>query len=372
MNDPLTIGVLGTLSQTLYDQLFDIVVEKAQSNVKKPLVKRELKKALARTEERFKAVTTDHEIYQAVLACPLHDLPSIVEELAKFYDHPASLSLEITLNERIAEIFQHLPKDKIRENIASYLSILREELITVSPDYRNKQDVLSNIRTENNTVLIASQLKNILFLLNDFIETNRKRDEFREQLQRLQEDLRERKDLRKLLIAIDITESYCTRLKLPPKLQDRLIEARKYYELQQKNIKLPWLDIQKNLNQLKSSQHLLESLINRTLQDNKSETTSFEFVRKNLETGENEVIKSPILKFYEQVSEEHKLLACNLAEMLQRYVRPLISEFPFLSASVLEQITQSHIPDDYKDVLENDLKAANTKIDQYERKVRGL
>lgn len=372
MNDPITIGVLGTLSQTLYDQLFDIVVEKAQSSVKKPLVKRELKNALARTEERFKAATKDHEIYQAVLACPLHDLPSIVEELAKFYDHPASLSLEITLNERISETFQHLPKDKIRENIASYLSILREELITVSPDYRNKQDVLSNIRTENNTVLIASQLKNILFLLSDFIETNRKRDEFKEQLQRLQEDLKERNDLRKLLIAIDITESYCTRLKLPPKLQDRLIEARKYYEIQQKNIKLPWRDIQKNLEQLKSNQHLLESLIVRILQENKNETTNYEFVRKNLETGKDEIIKSPILKYYEQESENYKLLACNFIEMLQRYMYPLISEFPYLCVSVLKHITQSHIPDSYKDVLENDLKAANTKIDQYERKVRGL
>ena len=57
MSDPLTVGILGTLSQGLCDHLFKIVVEKAQSTVKKPLVKRGLEQALVRTEERFKAIT---------------------------------------------------------------------------------------------------------------------------------------------------------------------------------------------------------------------------------------------------------------------------------------------------------------------------
>ncbi len=367
MGDPLTAGLLGTFSQGIYDYLFKIVVDKAHNAIKKPLLKRELKQALARTEERFKIITTDKDIYQAVLACPLHDLPSVAEALSKFYDHPANLTLETTLNQRVSEVFHHLPEDKIKESIANYLSILREELITVSAEYREKQSVLSNIRMEKKTDNIDSHLKSIFSLLNNFIETNRKKEEFKEQMQRLQEDLRERTDLRRLSIAIDVAELYCRKLTLPPKLQDQLLEARRHYEFQQRSKKLPWSEIEKLINNLRSRQYNLKALLK-----NITKNETYEFTRVHLETGETEVVKVSLVGFAEQLSKEYKPAADDLAEMVQTSVYPLIPEFPFLSASILSYVIQLEILDEYNDDLEKLLVIANQKTDLYERMVRGL
>ena len=364
---------MGTLSQGLYDYLFKIVVEKAQSAVKKPWVKRELKQALVRTEERFKAITTDEDIYQAVLSCPLHDLPSIADALSKFYDHPGSLSLETALNQRVVEVFHHLSEEKIKESIANYLNILREELITVSSDYRDKQGVLSNIRMEKNTGHIDTQLKNIFSILNNFIETNRIKEEFKEQLLRLQKDLRERRDLTKLKMTIDIAESYLGKLTLPPRVQDQLIEARVYYEEKQRSIRLPWSEMEKLINELK--------LLNSNIHDHDTRDEEFyKVLRENPETGENVVFteSNPIVAG--RLYNEYKQKVSDLVEVIQINVYPLISEFPFLSKSVLSEVIllsdgiqfRSEKHRKYKEALEKDLMIAKQEIDRYKRKVAGL
>ena len=110
-----------------------------------------------------------------------------------------------------------------------------------------------------------------------------------------------------------------------------------------------------------------------------SHNETYEVQRKNPETGESEVVTELYWKYSETLENEYKQKASDLAEIIQISVCPLISEFPFLSKSVLSEVIpflgvgiQPGKLHDYKEALEKDLMVANQEIDQYKRKVAGL
>jgi hypothetical protein len=137
---------------------------------------------------------------------------------------------------------------------------------------------------------------------------------------------------------------------------------------------LPWSDIERRINELKSRKKIIDSYHAKMAAGDET----YKVQGKNPETGENEVVTESLWIVAGQLYDEYKQMVSDLAEIIQMSVCPLISEFPFLSKSVLSGVIpflsdgiQSGTHRNYKDDLEKKRKDAEENIEKYVRKVAG-
>ena len=136
---------IGKFSLALIEHLTEPVLgSKAQEVLKAPAASKELRESLIRTlkfvEERFISEYSDKELCSALLNLPISNLPSINQALFDFYEHPASPILRDVIIKQLYSDYPSSVEYKIHSMVEKYLEILRQEIIGVSADIREKID----------------------------------------------------------------------------------------------------------------------------------------------------------------------------------------------------------------------------------------
>jgi hypothetical protein len=143
-----------------------VIGEKAIETIKAPVERQELRdsvqKALERTEERFKVEYTVKNVQEAIHALPLSDLPSVINAVDSFLARPTDPGLANIIIEQLRINFPGLPAENIKDGAFAYLRILREELVSLSSEVREKLSTIANLQIQNDTQRIAATLENIL------------------------------------------------------------------------------------------------------------------------------------------------------------------------------------------------------------------
>ena len=139
--------------------------------MKSPLIEKELQEklsgALERTEQRYKKEFTDKELTRAILDLPIANLPSLQIALQTFYEHPTDTSLfDVIQNQLSNDYPKNVDNRRIENAATTYINILREELIPISSDIREKLNSLalfgiqgSTAQTQENTAKIYELLR---------------------------------------------------------------------------------------------------------------------------------------------------------------------------------------------------------------------
>lgn len=158
---------LGKLSIAILEHLVEPVIgEKAIETIKAPVEQRKLQdsvqKALERTEERFKIESNVQDVQDAIHALPLSNLPSMVNAMDAFLARPTDPVLANIIIEQLRGNFPKLPDDQIRDGTFAYLRILREELVSLSSEVREKLSTIASLQIRNDTQRIANTLDSIL------------------------------------------------------------------------------------------------------------------------------------------------------------------------------------------------------------------
>ena len=165
-NDQSRFPNLGKLSIAILEHLVEPVIgEKAIETIKTPNEQRELKesiqKALEKTEERFNTEYTDKAVQEAIHALPLSNLPSMVRAVQDFFARPTDPALANIIIEQLRINFNNLPEEQIKYGTFAYLRILREELVSLSSEIREKLSTIASLQIQNDTQRIANTLDNI-------------------------------------------------------------------------------------------------------------------------------------------------------------------------------------------------------------------
>jgi hypothetical protein len=163
---------LGKLSVAILEHAIEPVIGKdAQEILKSPLIEKELQEKLSRalelSEQRFIKEFSDKDLTQAILDLPIANLPSLQSALRTFYDHPTDTSLyEVIQNQLSNDYSKNVDSIRIESATRIYISILREELIPISSDIREKLSSLalfgiqeSTAQTQENTSKIYELLR---------------------------------------------------------------------------------------------------------------------------------------------------------------------------------------------------------------------
>jgi hypothetical protein len=157
----------------LEDKVKAVVGDEAIKEIKKPLLETELQNSLLaatkKAEQRFSAEYPDREICDLVRQMPLADLPSIRKAIRGFYDAPAApVTADAFRNQLAAIVPEDLESERIESAVASYMKILREELISVDA-LREKLNALANIETARNTARTIEELSQIKELVAELL-----------------------------------------------------------------------------------------------------------------------------------------------------------------------------------------------------------
>jgi hypothetical protein len=157
----------------LEDKVKAVIGDEAIKEIKKPLLETELQNRLLaateKAEQRFSAEYPDREIGDLVRQMPLADLPSIQNAIRGFYDAPAApVTTDALRNQLAAVVPQDLAPERVESAVASYMGILREELISVDA-LRDKLNALANIETARNTARTLEELGQIKKLVAELL-----------------------------------------------------------------------------------------------------------------------------------------------------------------------------------------------------------
>lgn len=155
---------LGKVSIAIIEHSIEpILGEKAIAELRSPVYEKELREslemALKISERRFATELRDDKVCEAVLSLPLADLPTLQEALRKFYERPTDSTFAEVLRSRLSNDYTSLSKSQIDSAITSYIAILREELVPVSDEIRNKLNAYAMLGTERNTARIVEVLE---------------------------------------------------------------------------------------------------------------------------------------------------------------------------------------------------------------------
>jgi hypothetical protein len=158
---------LGKLSLAFLENLVEPVLgEKAIDEIKAPVLQRELRyslsKALEHTENRFVVEYKDSDIGGAILSLPIATMPNVVQAIQSFYSRPTDPLLAQVLTDQITNDFPNLSSEQVRLGVTAYLRILREELVNISSELREKLSALANLNVEENTARMAKTLDQML------------------------------------------------------------------------------------------------------------------------------------------------------------------------------------------------------------------
>lgn len=157
----------------LEDKVKALVGDEAIKEIKKPLIETELQNdllaATKKAEQRWLAEYADHEICVLVRNMPLADLPSIQKAIRGFYDDPAAPVAASTFRNQLAAVVpKGLEPERIESAVASYMDILREELISVDA-LREKLNALATIETARHTARTVEELSQLKELVTELL-----------------------------------------------------------------------------------------------------------------------------------------------------------------------------------------------------------
>jgi hypothetical protein len=158
---------LGKLSLAILENLVEpILGEKAIDEIKTPVVQRELRDSLSNalelTEKRFVVEYKDANVREAILSLPVATMPDVEQAVQAFYSRPTDPTLAQVLANQITSDFPNLSPAQVVLGVTAYLRIIREELVNISGEVREKLNTLANLNVEDNTARMANTLDQML------------------------------------------------------------------------------------------------------------------------------------------------------------------------------------------------------------------
>jgi hypothetical protein len=146
-----------------------VIGEKAQDLLKAPLIERELHEKLSQTleyaEERFRKEYSDVEVARGLINLPLADLPSLQNALRVFYVRPTGHELSDFLRSQLASSFRTLEPQRLDDAAIAYVRVLKEEIIPVSSDIRDKLSSLALLGIQESAVQTQETIAKIYEVL---------------------------------------------------------------------------------------------------------------------------------------------------------------------------------------------------------------
>ncbi len=157
----------GRLSLAILEHLVKPVVgDQALGEIKAPVLAKEQQEKLASTlvtaEKRFTTEHADSELCQAILNLPLADLPAVQQAVSAFYARPADTAFSRLLRDRLTADYPRLPAERIDSAVSVYLTILRQELVNVSEEIRDKLNTLATLAIQIDTAKIAEGMNKLV------------------------------------------------------------------------------------------------------------------------------------------------------------------------------------------------------------------
>jgi hypothetical protein len=154
---------LGKLSIAILEHIVEPTLgEKALEELKAPSVEKGLRdslaKALETTEKRFVGEYDDVLVRDAVLSLPLANLPTVLNAVRAFYSRPNDSALGQVLCNQLKGSFPSLSTGRIESGVDAYLIILREELVNLSGDTREKLQAQAILRAADTLKRIETHL----------------------------------------------------------------------------------------------------------------------------------------------------------------------------------------------------------------------
>lgn len=136
---------LGKLSVAVLEEYVKKVIgEDAIKELKSPLQQKvlsdSLAKALKRSEDRFISEhgREDKEITDGIMQLPIADMPSFGQALWTFAERPSDPDFKTLLKKQLDSDFPSLSVERKERAVDVYLNILRQELISISAEMREK------------------------------------------------------------------------------------------------------------------------------------------------------------------------------------------------------------------------------------------
>lgn len=154
---------LGKLSLAILEHgVSPILGEKAIQVLRTPADEKELRNALeaalTRTENRFAKEHADLELRQTLLSLPTANLPSLRSALSGFYSRPNDSTFREILKSQLAADYKGLSDERIETAVLAYIRILREELVPLSNEIRDKLSTLALLGMNQNIARIADDV----------------------------------------------------------------------------------------------------------------------------------------------------------------------------------------------------------------------
>jgi hypothetical protein len=136
---------LGKLSVAILDEYVKKVIgEEAIKELKSPLQQKvlsdSLAKALKHAEDRFISEhrSEDKEIADGIMQLPIASMPSFGQAVWSFAERPSDPELKTLLKKQLDSDFPSLAIERKERVVDVYLNILRQELISISAEMREK------------------------------------------------------------------------------------------------------------------------------------------------------------------------------------------------------------------------------------------
>jgi len=145
-NAPRRYPHLGRLSVAILEEYVKKVIgDEAIKEIKTPIQQKELSdslaKALQATEKRFVSEFQDKELTRGLIDLPIEDLPSLRQAIWSFAKNPTDPTFKDLLQKQLDQDYPTISADRKSEAVRFYLRILRQELISISTEMREKLSV---------------------------------------------------------------------------------------------------------------------------------------------------------------------------------------------------------------------------------------
>jgi hypothetical protein len=145
-NAPRRLPHLGRLSVAILEEYVKKVIgDEAIKEIKTPIQQKELSdslaKALQAAEKRFVSEYQDIELTRGLIDLPIEDLPSLRQAIWGYANNPTDPTFRDLLHKQLDQDYPTISADSKSEAVEFYLRILRQELISISTEMREKLSV---------------------------------------------------------------------------------------------------------------------------------------------------------------------------------------------------------------------------------------
>lgn len=170
---------LGKLSVSVIESLVKPVVgDDAIKQIKAPVEEKKLRQSLSqvlsKTEQRFISEYSHTELVRGILDLPIASLPSVKKAIRIFYERPSDPKFKALLVTRLQSDYPSLPEHQITLAVSSFVNILRQELVSISPEIQEKLQTLAALGIQEDISRIAKSVESIqIGLSSDKPQTTR-------------------------------------------------------------------------------------------------------------------------------------------------------------------------------------------------------